>query len=45
MTSRRTAACQYGSRAEFPIMDARHEDPIEMSSPEGVVIPLWQAMQ
>jgi hypothetical protein len=25
MTSRRTAACQYGSRAELAIIEARHE--------------------
>ena len=37
-TSRRTAACQYGSRAAFAIMVDRQSNPIEMSSPVGAVI-------
>ena len=45
MVSRRTAACQYGSRDELAIIDARHATPIDTSSPDGVVRPLWQAMQ
>jgi hypothetical protein len=45
MISRRTPACHYGSRAEFAIIDARHDSPIETSSPAGVVRPLWQAAQ
>ena len=45
MTSRRTEACQYGSRAELAIIVARQFAPIEMSSPADVVSPLWQAMQ
>ena len=44
MTSRRTAACQYGSRAELAIIDALQLEPIEMSSPVTAVRPLWQAM-
>lgn len=43
MISRRTAACQYGSREEFAIIEARHDTPMETSSPAGVVSPLWQA--
>ena len=45
MISRRTAACQYGSRAECAIIDACQAAPIETSSPDGVVNPLWQARQ
>src|SRR5690606_33421089 len=45
MISRRTAACQYGSRAEFAIMLARQAGPKEMSSPADVDSVLWQAMQ
>ena len=45
IVSRRTAACQYGSRAEFAIIDARHDTPIDTSSPVGVVSPLWHATQ
>lgn len=40
MVSRRTAACQYGSRDEFAIIDARQANPIETSSPELLVSPL-----
>ena len=35
-----TAACQYGSRAAFAMIDARHAYPIDTSSPELVVSPL-----
>jgi hypothetical protein len=45
IVSRLTAACQYGSRAELAIIDARHDAPIETSSPDGVIKPLWQATQ
>jgi hypothetical protein len=41
----RTAACQYGSRAELAIIDARQLTPIDTSSPPSVVSPLWQARQ
>ncbi len=44
ITSRRTPACQYGSRDELAMMDARHSTPIEMSSPAGVTSWLWHAM-
>jgi hypothetical protein len=40
LTSRRTPACQYGSRDALAIMDGRHSVPIEMSSPDGAVRPL-----
>ena len=45
IVSRRTDACQYGSRAEFAIIDARHATPIERSSPVAAVRLLWHAMQ
>src|SRR5262245_10493763 len=45
MVSRRTDACQYGSRAEFAIIVGRHANPIETSSPAAVVMVLWQAKQ
>ena len=45
IVSRRTAACQYGSRAELAIIEARQSNPMETSSPVGVVSPLWQARQ
>ena len=45
IVSRRTAACQYGSREEFAIIDARQDTPIDTSSPDGVVSPLWHARQ
>ena len=40
ITSRRTPACQYGSRAELAMIDPRHDVPIDMSSPLGVTRPL-----
>src|SRR6185295_15171410 len=43
-TSRRTDACQYGSRDEFAIIEARQATPIETSSPLGATRLLWQAM-
>jgi hypothetical protein len=43
MVSRRTLACQYGSRDEFAIIVARQSNPIDTSSPFAVVRPLWQA--
>jgi hypothetical protein len=45
MVSRRIEACQYGSREEFAMIEARHCAPIDMSSPPGVRTWLWQAMQ
>ena len=45
MVSRRTPACQYGSRAELAIIEARQLAPIEASSPDGAIRLLWQAMQ
>ena len=36
IVSRRTPACQYGSRAELAIIVERHDAPIETSSPLGV---------
>src|SRR4051812_36391642 len=45
MVSRRTPACQYGSRAEFAIIVERHDAPIETSSPSAVVSRLWHATQ
>ena len=45
MISRRTPACQYGSRAEFAIIVDRHVAPIDTSSPVGVISVLWQATQ
>ena len=45
MISRRTPAIQYGSRAALAIMLVRQLKPMEMSSPVGVVMPLWQATQ
>ncbi len=41
--SRRTPACQYGSRAALAIIEARHAMPIDASAPLGVTRPLWQA--
>jgi hypothetical protein len=38
--SRRTPACQYGSRAEFAIMVELQSKPIEMSSPDAADRPL-----
>ncbi len=43
MISRRTAAIQYGSRAEFAIIDERQSAPMDTSSPRSVTRPLWQA--
>jgi hypothetical protein len=40
IASRRTDACQYGSRAELAIIDARQAAPIETSSPEDASMPL-----
>ena len=40
VTSRRTPACQYGSRAACAIIDARHIVPNDTSSPLAVVRPL-----
>ena len=40
IVSRRTAAYQYGSRAELAIMDARQSKPIETSAPDVAVSPL-----
>src|SRR5437879_3274780 len=45
MLSRRTLACQYGSREEFAIMLARQSKPMEMSEPACVFKPLWHATQ
>ena len=45
IVSRRTAACQYGSRAELAIIVERQVAPIETSSPAGVRRLLWQATQ
>jgi hypothetical protein len=45
IVSRRTPACQYGSRAEFAIIVERHVAPIDTSSPDGAVSPLWHATQ
>jgi hypothetical protein len=39
-TSRRTDACQYGSREELAIIEARQSNPIDASRPDGVVRPL-----
>src|SRR6185503_11490354 len=36
--------CQYGSRDEFAIIEARQARPIETSSPLGATRLLWQAM-
>src|SRR5258708_26055644 len=44
IVSRRVLACQYGSREELAIMVARQAKPIDTSSPDFVVRPLWQAM-
>src|SRR6187401_2619107 len=43
--SRRTLACQYGSRAELAIIVDRHDVPIETSSPVGATRLLWHATQ
>src|SRR6202021_2802328 len=43
--SRRTLACQYGSREEFAIMLDRQSSPMEKSSPAFVFMPLWHATQ
>ena len=45
IVSRRTLACQYGSREEFAIMLARQSNPIDTSSPDAVSRPLWHATQ
>ena len=45
MVSRRTEACQYGSRDELAIIEPRQSEPMEMSSPPGLLNPLWQARQ
>src|SRR5664279_3334734 len=45
MVSRRTAACQYGSRAALAISVGRQAVPRETSSPREVMRPLWQATQ
>jgi hypothetical protein len=45
IVSRRTPACQYGSRAELAIMDDRQAKPMETSSPVGATSWLWQPMQ
>src|SRR5262245_42392205 len=44
IVSRRTDASQYGAREELAIIDPRQSDPIDTSSPERVVNPLWHAM-
>jgi hypothetical protein len=44
MVSLRTEACQYGSLADWAIIEDLQLDPIETSSPEGEINPLWQAM-
>src|SRR5437867_735918 len=43
--SRRTLPCQYGSREEFAIIPERQSNPMEISSPEDVLRPLWHARQ
>ena len=43
IVSRRTLACQYGSREEFAIMLARQSNPIDTSAPDAVSRPLWHA--
>src|SRR5690606_41843675 len=40
-----TAACQYGSRAEFAMIDARQSLPIETSAPAGETTELWHERQ
>src|SRR6476646_9509580 len=45
MVSRRTPACQYGSRAEFAMIEARQLAPIDTSSPDGAMRLLWHGMQ
>jgi hypothetical protein len=35
IVSRRTAACQYGSLAEFAIIVERHVAPMDTSSPDA----------
>ena len=45
IVSRRTLACQYGSRAEFAIIVDRQVAPIDTSSPEGATRALWHATQ
>src|SRR3981189_2948001 len=36
-TSRRTEPCQYGSREELAMIEARQSNPIDASWPDGVV--------
>src|SRR4051812_15208475 len=43
MVSRRTLAWKYGSRAELAMIVERHALPIDTSSPDDVLSPLWQA--
>jgi len=45
ITSERTDACQYGSRAAFAIIVARQELSIETSTPVSSVRFVWQTAQ
>src|SRR2546423_10981922 len=45
MHSRRPLPCQCGSGDELAIMLGRQSKPMEISSPDFVVNPLWQATQ
>jgi hypothetical protein len=40
IVSLRTEACQYGSRDELAIIDARQDTPIDTSSPSLAISPL-----